>query len=682
MKEAEPGAVIGRPHARVEGFEKVTGRAMYACDVRLPGQLFARVLRSPHAHARVLEVDASRAERHAGVHAVLTGASAGDVSWYEGSRLFDDTVRFAGEEVAAVAAESEDIAEDALRLIEVRYEPLEHRAGLEAGARGEAEVQGRGDVEAGFAAAEVVIDETYATQTALHHCMEPHGCVAFWEAERLTLYESTQGIFSVREEIAARLGMAEENVRVVKQHMGGGFGSKQIAWKHSAIAALLAKRAGRPVQLVLDRTAESLAVGNRNATRQRVRLGARRDGRLTAIDVHIEVDTGAYLAGGEASDVMGTYQTLYSCPNVRAEQLPVRTNAGPAVAFRAPGHAEASFALESAMDELARRLGIDPIALRLLNYAERDQLKDRPYTAPESLRRCYESVAQAFGWGRPRGPRALGAKRRGVGFAAHDWAGGSGHPPAEALVRWHADGAVEVITGSQDIGTGTRTALCQVAAEALGVPLERVACRLGDTAAGLYAPVSAGSATLATLGPAVHAAAQAAKRKRERQRSPRTVEGRGKRAANRRDRSIRTCGAQCAEVEVDTQTGDITVLRVAAAHDCGRIVNPLLVESQVAGGIVQALGYALSEARVVDRVSGIVLNPNLEEYKLPTAADMPEIENATRSLADDEANSLGAKGIGEPPIIPTAAAIANAVYDAVGVRLRELPLRRERLLER
>ncbi|MBI4060777.1 MAG: xanthine dehydrogenase family protein, partial [Elusimicrobia bacterium] len=625
-RDVEPG-VAGSPHPRVEGGEKVSGQARYSGDIRLPGQLYARVLRSPLPHARLRYIDTARAQALPGVHAVISSADAFDIRWYEESQLFDHTLRFIGDEVAAVAAESEEIAEDALPLIEADYEPLAFSAGFEHPLLDRATKKQRGDVEAGLRAADVVIEEAYTTQSALHNALEPHGCTATWEGDILVLYESTQGIFAVREEVAKKLGLAEDRVRVVTQHMGGGFGAKQIAWKHSVIAALLSKRAGRPVQLMLDRESENLAVGNRNATRQRVRLGAKRDGTLTAIDVQALVQTGAYLPGGEDSDVIGTYLTLYRCANVRAEQVPVRSNTGPAVAFRAPGYAEANFALESAMDELARALHMDPIELRLRNYATDDQLENKPYTSPDSLRLCYERVRRKIGV-RPQA-RTSGSDpiKRGIGFAAHDWVGGAGHPPAEARVEL-GGGRGRVITGAQDIGTGTRTALCQIAAEELGIALEQVSISLGDTN-GPYSPTSAGSATLASLGPAVRAAAREAKR---------GGNGIGVRDENPEDKSIRTCGAQAVEVEVDTETGEVRVLRVVAAHDCGRVINPLLVESQVIGGVTQGLGYALSEERIVDATSGVVLNANLEEYKVQSVADLPEIVNATESKPDWEAN--------------------------------------------
>jgi xanthine dehydrogenase YagR molybdenum-binding subunit len=652
--------IVGRSFARVEGPDKVTGRARYAADMRLPGILYARILRSRLPHARIRRIDAARAMAMPGVRAVISSENAPAIEWYDESSLFDRTVRFVGDEVAAVAADSAALAEDALRLIEVEYEAFPFETNFLAATSGKANIEGRGDIAAGLRAADVVTDATYTTQTALHNAMEPHGCTALWEGGSLVLYESTQGVHDVRDEVARKLGLPAERVRVVTQHMGGGFGAKQIAWKHSVIAALLAQRTARPVQLMLDRAAENLAAGNRNATRQRVRLGARRDGRLTAIDVQIRLESGAYSVGGEDSDVAGAYLTLYRCDNVRTEQTAVRTHLGPAVAFRAPGHAEAAFALESAMDELARELGLDPIELRLRNYTDVDQRKRKPYTSAGSLRSCYESISKFF---RGREP--------GMGFAAHDWSAGGGHPPAEARVELREDGTVHVIAGVQDIGTGTRTALCQIAAEALGVALDKVSISLGDTALGAYGPTSAGSASLASLGPAVRAAAASAQ-----QRSG----GRGARGANPSDKSVRTCGAQCAQVEVDTDTGEVRVLRVVAAHDCGRIVNPMLVDSQVWGGITQALGYALMEERVVDERLGVVLNADLEMYHVPTAADLVEMVNATQSMPDEEANLIGAKGIGEPPLIPTAAALANAVFDAVGVRIRDLPLTRDKLI--
>lgn len=721
---------VGERHARVEGAEKVTGRARYSYDIRLTGQLYARVLRSPHPHAKITRIDTSKAEALPGVRAVLTYKNAPDIEWYEESKLFDQTVRFAGDEVAAVAADSEEIAEDAIRLIEVEYETkpfvLDIETALAPGApalykkgniAGEAQKYKRGAPAAAFKDADVVIEREFTTQTAVHNSLEPHGCTAVWEGEQLTIYSSTQGVWAVRADVAEKMELPEHHVRVIKQYMGGGFGAKQIAWKQDVIAALLAQAAGKPVQLMLDRVGENLAVGNRNATRQHVRIGAKKNGTLTAIEARVELQTGAYQVGGEASDVAGIYQTLYRCENVTTEQIGVYTNTGPAVAFRAPGYVEGAFALESAMDELARELGMDPVELRMQNYSTQDQKKEQPYTSPDALRLCIERAAEEFGWGKGAKKTTDGTKRRGVGFAAHDWIGGGGKAPGYAWVKLNTDGTADVVTGTQDIGTGTRVALAQVAAEELCIPLECVAVHMGDTANGPYSPASAGSSTLSTIGPAVRAAAIEAKRQLLEAAAPileeepakltirdgkvvvaddpkssvsikevcgriapHMIQGQGARGPEPKSKTPHTFGAQFAEVEVDTETGEVTVLRIVATHDAGRIVNPTMVDSQIIGGVTQGVGFALTEERVVDAATGIVLNANLEEYKVPTVLDIPAITHAALSMPDSAANTIGAKGIGEPPLVPTAPAIANAIFDAVGVRLRETPLTRRHLL--
>ncbi len=728
--------VVGSRQTRLEGVEKVTGRARYSYDIRLPGQLYVAALRSPHAHARLRHIDISRAQSVPGVHAVLCATNAPDITWYEEkSPLFNRTLRFVGDEVAVVAAESEEIAQDALRLIDVAYEPLPFALTLTAAKAKDApkihpdqEGEGnqtdepktyeRGDIRKGFAEAAVIVDESYSTQTQVHNSLEPHGCTALWQDNQLTIYESTQGIFEVREQIAEKVGLPEHKVRVIKQHMGGGFGSKQIPWKVTLLASILSQRTGRPVQFMLDRPAENLVSGSRGATQQHVRIGAKADGTLTAIDVEADLVNGAYMVGGEAADVVGFSQRIYKCPNVRTKQTGYYTNSGPSVAFRAPGHVEAAFALESAMDTLARKLEMDPLELRLKNYTETDQKKDKPYSSPNGLRASYEKATEAFGWQGYQRPAQNGSKRRGIGLAAHDW-GGGGNPPGYAWVKINGDGSADVITGTQDIGTGSRTGLALVAAEELGLPIDQVAVYLGDTAAGPYAPTSAGSAILPTVGPAVRAAAADAKRQlleaaamileedeatlltiRDGQiykqadssskvsvkevagrLAPHMILGHGVRGRNPDDVSIRTFGAQCIEVEVDVETGEVTLLRVVAAHDCGRIVNPMMVDSQVIGGITQGIGYALTEEQICDSNIGMILNANLEEYKVPTVADIPPITHAAVNLPDTNANPLGVKGIGEPPLIPTAPAIANAIFDATGIRLHQLPISRRHLLD-
>ncbi len=721
---------VGQSSTRLEGFEKVTGRAQYSYDVRLPGQLYAGVLRSPHPHARIVRIDTSQAEALPGVHAVVSSANTPKIPWFTDSFVFDTTLRYVGDEVAAVAAETDDIATDALRLIEVQYEILPHVTNVEEAIKPDAAklresgniaddptVYDRGDAVTALAGADVAIEAVFTTQAALHNSLEPHGCTVAWEGDELTVWASTQSVFTVRQMVSTSLGIPEHKVRVIKQHMGGGFGAKQVAWKNDIIAPLLAKKAGRPVQLMLDRRAENLASGNRNPTRQHVRLGATSDGTLVGIWADIHINNGAYQVGGEASNVSGMYQTLYKCDNVHTESRTVLTNTGPAVAFRAPGHVESAWAIEQVMDEIARRLEIDPIELRRRNYSGRDQLEDQEYTLPEGLRLCYDAVTKDFGWDNPEQPARTGTKRRGRGFAAHDWAAGSGQPPAYAFAKLNADGGIDIVTGTQDIGTGTRTGLAQIAAEELGVEIDHVRLQLGDTANGPYSPVSSGSSTLASIGPAVRGAVAevrtqllrlaAVKMEVAAERltiqdgkisvagaadqslaiaevmsdiAPANLLGKGVRGPNPSDKSVRTFGAQCVEVEVDIETGEVTVLRVSTAHDIGRIINPALVDSQIYGGITQGIGFALFEERVVDERIGHVMNANLEEYKIPTMVDVPPIHHAHVGVPDNEANITGAKGVGEPPLIPTAPAIANAVFDAVGIRVSDAPISRQRML--
>ena len=730
-------SVVGKPVGRVDARERVTGAARYTSDIQLPGMLYAAVLRSPYARARLKVVDTSAAEALPGVRSVLSMTNAPDMKWWGVSKLFDEEVRFVGDEVAAVAADDEDTAREALRLIRVAYEPLPCVVDMEEAVRAgapqihplgnvlkddkgrEGELYTRGDVDQGFKSADVIVEAVYRTPTALHNCLESHCAVAAWQGDELTVWESTQSVYGVRRHLARIFKLPESKVRVICEYMGGGFGSKFSGHKHTAIAALLSKMAGRPVRLVLDRTEENLATGNRGQTVQRIKLGAKRDGTLVAIDLEVHYGIGAYSSW--ASHVAGPAQELYRCPNVRTLVLGVRTNLGSHQAFRAPGFVEGTFALECAVDELCEKLGMDPLEFRRKNHASRDQVSGQEYSAKHLLE-CYDMAARQLDLDpqaplpAPRSLGGRGAWRRGIGMASQLWSGGGG-PPAHALVRLNSDGTVEVLCGVQDIGTGTRTALSQIAAEELGVPLERVRFRLGDTLAGPFAPASGGSATISSVGPAVRSAAEDARRQlldvasffmevparnlvvadgyvsiEGRAESRRAIADilseigdfmitcKGFRGPNPKE-ILRTWGAQFAEVEVNVETGEVRVLRISAVHDVGRVINPKQLHSQFYGGILQGLGFALMEERVVDHRDGMVLNPNLQDYKIPTIADTPEMIVSALDRPDNRANHVGAKGSGEPPIIPTAAAIANAVHNATGVRIRALPLSRQRVLE-
>lgn len=734
-----PGTALetaGTALPRREAPAKVTGGAVYSSDLRLPGQLYAAIARSPHPHARVRAVDAEQARTAPGVVAVIAGDQGGEgVTWYEESvPLFSPVARFAGDEVAAVVATTLEAARDAVRLLDVSYEILPHVVGIDeaqepgapsvhgtpANRTTDPKVEERGDVAAALAAAPVVIEHTYRTPTAVHNALETHGAVAWWQPERLTIWASTQGVTQVARMTAKALGLDQSQVRVITEHVGGGFGAKQVPWKDVAVAALLSRRTGRPVQCAYDRHGENVAAGKRGATRQRLRLGADSDGRLLAIDAELVGDSGAYQTAGEAAALWGPYQGLYRCDNVRTSVTYIYTNTGPAVAFRAPGYVEAAFALESAMDELARRVEVDPIELRRRNHTGVDQQQGKPWSSPDSLPLIYDRISALAGWGtRPRPADVSSAGdgvRRGWGFAACDWLAGKPSPPGYASVELRTDGSAEVVTTVQDIGTGTRTMLAQVAAEELQLPADEVRVTVGDTAVGPPSPTSSGSSTTPTMAPAVRAAAADARRQLVEAAagqlgcepgevtldhgklvaasgetrtvaevlegmSPAAVHGWGELVTTDDSVSVRTFGAAVAEVSVDTGTGEVRVTRLVSMPDCGRVLNPTLVASQIIGGVTQGIGFALTESQLLDADLGLPVNDSLEEYLVPTVLDIGPIEAVPLDRPDTGANRLGAKGIGEPPMIPVAPAIANAVFDAVGIRFLELPLTRRRVLD-
>ena len=708
--------VVGHPAARVTGPKRVSGAARFVSDVGLPGMLQAAVLRSPHAHASV-EVDLDAARAVPGVRAVLGPG--------EGPRTADGELAsaepaYAGAIVAAVAADDARAAKAGLAALAPRWQELPFVVDLEQGLREQRfsedpSEDGRGDVEAGLAEADVVIEAEYRTPAQLQHALEPHCAVAWWAHDELQAWISTQGIYDARQELARAFGLGVDQVHVTCEFMGGGFGAKQGATYEGLLAAELARRSGFPVRVFNDRRAESTAAGHRFATIQTYRLGARRDGVLTAIDATAVCAIGAH---GWVMPVLTPAASLYRCPNVRTHVFPVKLNLGFSNAFRAPGVMEGSFGFEQAIDELAGALGLDPLELRRRNAVDVDQASGQPYTS----KRLHEAMARAAelaGWERRDELAAAthaDGRRRGLGAAAQIWWGGGG-PPAHALVRLGRDGTATVVTGAQDIGTGTTTVFAQVAAEELGLPLARVRVETGTTRYGVYAPVSGGSQTTPSVAPAVHAAAWDVRQKllslagdlfevspddleladgeiRSRDGALREpiaeitgklgkaqLVGTGSRGPNPDGMRIQTFGCQIAQVAVDLATGEVEVERVIAVHDVGRVLNPLAASSQVEGGVLQALGFALSEERVVDPTTGTVVNAGLDDYVLPTIADCPEIVVEFIDAADPHASTVGAKGLGEPPIVPTAAAVANAVAAATGLRLREAPLTRRRVIE-
>ncbi|TMB59297.1 MAG: xanthine dehydrogenase family protein molybdopterin-binding subunit, partial [Chloroflexi bacterium] len=550
------------------------------------------------------------------------------------------------------------------------------------------------------------------TSTQMHNALETHGAVASWDGDRLTVWESTQAVFGVRNMLKDALKLQPTQVRVICEYMGGGFGAKLGTYKYGVIASLLSMRLGRPVRCVLTRREENLAAGNRSATLQKLKL-AGKDGRIVALEHESWSNSGQ---GRWAANPTGPSNTLYDIANVSSTAHRVTTNAGALSAFRAPGYVEGTFALESAVDELAVAMKVDPLTLRKRHARSvTDPRTDNRYSLKRLLE-CYAIGAHEIGWSKRRNAGMRGSqphRRRGLGMATQIWGGGGG-PPAYATVHIETDGTAVLRVGVQDIGTGTRTAIAQVCADELGLQLDQVTVRLGDTDAP-YGPGSGGSVTLASIGPAVRIAASEVREKllvaaggilempaselriergsivSKGARTPlkevmpkldnSTIIGTGIRHPNPDKLAIKTFGAHFAQVEVDVRTGEIFVEKIVAVHDVGRIVNPLTAASQVQGGIVQALGFALTEERVVDRGLGRVMNANLEWYEIPTSMDVPEIVVRFVDVPDRKANNLGAKGLGEPPIIPTAAAVANAVANATGARVRHAPMTRARVLK-
>jgi xanthine dehydrogenase YagR molybdenum-binding subunit len=754
-------SVIGKRTPRIDAHHKVTGRARYTSDVRLPGMLYGRGIVSTYPHARLRSVDTSAAEKYPGVRAVyifdtLMGyARERDPEHFNPQQVKTPgklpLVRFVGQPIAAVAATTQAAADEAARLIRVDYEPLPFVCDMEAARKPDAPlifsgateqegtgggggaIQGlpqrgnvrgpntggqfngsRGDTQRGFAEADLIVEGEFKTQVQTHSQLETNAIVADWKSEGLTVYISTQGVSGVRDEIAEVFDLPKSKIRVICEYMGGGFGAKWGIGNYGRAAIELSRKTGAPVRIMLDRRAQHLAVGNRPSSVQQLRIGAKRDGTLTAIQLTSHGTAGVGLGAG----VGNVAHSMYACPNFAQEQYDVFINAGPGAAFRAPGAPQGVFALEQLLDELAERIEIDPIALR-------DKID-----ANEMRRQQRRIGAERIGWTRRRPPGvglegSTGAIKRGIGFAQSEW---SRYVDLNSSceVRIMRDGSVEVRSSVQDLGTGVRTILAQVVAEELGLQPTDITVRIGDSMfpAG---PGSGGSKTTPSITPAARNAAYRAKQQMlssvasELKAQPSELamrEGRifvtrepssgmsfkeaAKRlrteqisvTANRSDdyggfeRPVnngngvafgKIGGVQFVEVAVDTEIGTIKLDRVVAVHDCGRPINPLQIESQINGGIIQGLSWALYEDRRLDTNHGIMLNANLEQYKIAGAREIPNIEVILLEEYQGR-SSTDASGIAEPANIATAAAIANAFYNATGVRLRELPMAPKRVL--
>ena len=720
-------AVIGKSFPRPDGRAKVTGAVRFTVDIALPGMLFARVLRSPLPHASVRSIDTSAAARVPGVRAMLAIVTPGDRA--------DATLRYVGAPVAAIAATSMAAATAARALIKVDYRSLPfvaemnaarnpgaplvhdettappgHPSGFPAAAdlplngnvRGPA-IARRGDPAQGFSQADVVVEGEYATQVQTHCCMEPHAIVADWRADGLTVYMSTQFTTGVRHELAEQFGLPLNKVRVVVDAMGGGFGSKSSLGNYGSIAVELSRRAEAPVKLFLERDEEQMDSGNRPATWQRLRIGAKRDGTLTAISQLSYGTAGVGLGAG----VGGIAEAMYACPNFDGAQNDVFINAGPGCAMRAPGNAPGAFGLEQAIDALAEKLDLDPLTLR-----DRIDLS--------AVRREERRIgAERIGWQRRHAPGSdPGPIKRGLGLAQSLW-GANVQLNSSCEVRLLRDGSVEVLSSVQDIGSGISTVLAQTVAEVFALRPDDITVRIGDTEFP-PGPPSYGSRTTASITPPARVAAWRVQQQLFRETAlalnaaaddltardgkifvrsdpSRSIGFREAAGRLRNDRISAVAsrsddyagfrrrmgdaalalqdlgGVQFAEVTVDTESGVVAVERVVAVQDCGRPMNPRQLESQVQGGVLMGLSWALLENRILDEHTGRMVNPDLEQYKIAGARETPQIDVVVLENYQGQ-SATDAYGIAEPANIATAPAIANAIYNAIGVRLHSMPM--------
>ena len=696
-------ALIGKSIQRVDGPAKTQGTAKYAYDINRPGMLFGRLLGSPHPHARIRGIDLSAAQKLPGVRAAL---GLIDPKAEEDA----NKVRYQGEEVAAVAAVSEEIAEDAIRLIKVDYEVLPHLATVEQAMRPEApqvfpkgnvsQVSERveGNVDEGMSKATHIVEGLYSTQVQTHTSLETHGGVCEWEGDKLTAWVSTQAVHGARDGIAKALGVPQANVRVIADYMGGGFGSKLGFDRQVVVAARLAKEAGAGVKMMLSRKEEHLVTGNRPSAYAKVKAGADSSGKLVAFDAETWGTGGALQGAG-----FSIPYPVYVFPNRRQRHRDVWINAGPQRAFRAPGHPQACFVTEVVLDELADRLKLDPLELRMRNLQPPDASGvDQPN---RQWRKYFPMAAEKIGWSKrhPTGDATAGPIKRGLGCAANIWAG-AGNPKTLASCEILPDGSVTMRIGTQDIGTGTRTLVTMITAETMGLPLDGVKVAIGDTNYP-FAPGSGGSITVGSVSPVVRVAAEGARNALFAKVAAKlagddvaTLVARDGRVSVRDDASksmtwrdackllgtepinfqgtwekglsdVGTSGVQFADVEVDIETGVTKVKKIVCVQDAGMIVDRLTAESQCIGGIIMGLGFALYEHRILDRNTAQMVNPNMEFYLLPGMSDVPEIDVTLVDQPD-----RGVVGLGEPPTISTAAAVANAVANAIGVRIRSLPV--------
>jgi len=685
--------LIGQRIPRLDGAWKATGEAVYSYDINRPRMCYGKMLRCPHGRAQIAYIDTSAAEAAPGVTAVHVIAQEGA------------TLRYHGDPIAAVAAQTEEQARDARRMIVVEYEVLPHVVTEEDAMLPNAPqvhddgnirlgtAREEGDVDAGFAAADATFEGIFRTQVQTHSSLETHGVVAEWNGDDLTVWASTQGVHAVKDSLAGYFEIPATQVHVETPVMGGGFGSKLGSGIEDAIAAQLARLAGRPVKMLLERDEEHLDTGNRPSAVARVHAGASAQGRITAFE------STSYGTGGITANANFPLPYIYEVGSSRTRASAIFIDAGNQKAMRAPGHPQGSFIMEAVMDELAARIDMDPVEFRKRNLPA-DSLW------LEQLDLGADAIGWADNWHSPGDPTP-GPIKKGLGCAISVWGSGGGR--TQATCRIHPDGSVEMNTGTQDIGTGTRTIVAIVTAEILGLQVEDITVGIGESDYP-FSGSSGGSTTIPSVCPAVRvtaglaldalfariapqlgvAADQLEARVdqigvigdpgrswswREACRmlgtEPVSVDGQWQPGLSSRGVN----GAQFAAVTVDIETGNVSVDKVVARHDCGMVVDELTAESQVNGGVIMGLSYALFEERIMDRPTGRMVNPNFETYHLAGPSDMPEFDVRMMDVPE-----RGVLGLGEPPTIPTAAAIANAVANAIGARVHSIPITPEKVI--
>ncbi|GAB3420054.1 xanthine dehydrogenase family protein molybdopterin-binding subunit [Flindersiella endophytica] len=689
----EPHAV-GQALVRADGVPKVTGTAAYAYEQPVESPAYVHPLQATIARGRITAFDTALAEALDGVLAVLTHLNAPRLASDDDRELAvlqSDEVAFRGQLIGAVVAESAEIARQAADLVGVAYETADADVELHAD-RDDLYTPEKvnpsfpsdtsdGDVESALSTAPVTVDHTYTTPMEHNNPMEPHATIACWDGENLTLFDSTQGVHTVRKTLAGVFGLELEQLRVVSPYVGGGFGSKGMPHAHNVLAVLAAQVCpGRPVKLALARQQLFALVGYRTPTIQRVRIGADGTGRITAIAHDVIEQTSRFKEFAEQTAVVT--RMMYAAPNRATSHRLAALDVPVPSWMRAPGECPGMYALESAMDELAVACAVDPIELRVRNEPAIDAETGLPFSS-RNLVACLREGARRFGWsGRSPVP---GARQE------DDWLVGTGvagttYPARRmrgsvARIQYRPDQKYSVDIGAADIGTGTWTALAQIAADALGVPVDRIELRIGDTDLPA-ASVEGGSTGIASWGSTIVAAAEAFREQHGAVPSP-GAQAQAGTPSNpaAKEYSMHGFGAQFAEVRVHAATGEIRVPRLLGVFAVGRIVNPRTARSQLIGGMTMGLSMALHEASVVDPRFGHVVNHDLAEYHIATCADTGSIEATWIDEDDPHVNPMGAKGIGEIGIVGTAAAIANATYHATGVRIRDLPITADKVLE-